>query len=362
MATITLNGVPVTRGRLPLSLQGAWRAELELAADSTEGLSGPAELVIGSTTLRGTSAAAVDAGGRVTAVVLAGSQGLDTELPPKGYVGTTRRAVLDDALTAAGERLSATADAPALLLPISGWTRVVGPAGELVRAIARHGQMTWRYLLDGSIWMGEETWPLAAPEHVLESEEPAASRFVAALDGAVILPGTTVRGRRVSSVVYTFDATAIRAVVSYGVDRHPTAAMIATQVRRETAHLDYAGVVLCKVVRQNDDDTLELRSNDPRMPHLSRVRIRAGIAGVLSQRVKNGALVLLQHENSDPARPVVTGFAMGDADEVQIGGDAELVKLGPLQAWMAQLQTQNTAIGLTVPALVSAGTSVLKGG
>lgn len=362
MATITLNGVPVSRGRLPLSLQGAWRADLELVADSTDGLSGPAELVIGTTRLRGTSAAAVDAGGRVTAVVIAGAQGLDTELPPKGYVGTTRRAVLDDSLAAAGERLSETADAAVLLLPISGWSRVIGPAGELVRAIARHAGLTWRYLLDGSIWMGEETWPLAAPEHVLESEEPAASRFVAALDGATILPGTTVRGRRVSSVAYTFDSTAIRAVVSYGTDRHPTAAMVATQVRRETAHLDYAGVVLCKVVGQNDDDTLELRSTDPRMPDLSQVRIRAGIAGVLSQRVQTGALVLLQHENSDPARPVVTGFAMGAADEVQIGGDSELVKLDPLKAWIAQLKINGAGVGLAVPELIGAGTSVLKGG
>ena len=85
----------------------------------------------------------------------------------------------------------------------------------------------------------------------------------------------------------------------------------------------------------------------------------------------------IQFEDGDPTKPIVTGYPVGtalnltlaasakvklDAPLVEAGGTEQLVKFIPLQAWVVALTTAGVSVGLTVPALTAANTTVLTGG
>ena len=89
-----------------------------------------------------------------------------------------------------------------------------------------------------------------------------------------------------------------------------------------------------------------------------------------------GATVLLGHEDGRHDKPAVvqvyqgavqelTVQALGNVDiqasEVRAGGSLSLVLHDVLLAWTSQLQAQNVGIGLTVPPLVAANTTITKG-
>jgi hypothetical protein len=83
------------------------------------------------------------------------------------------------------------------------------------------------------------------------------------------------------------------------------------------------------VVGQNADETLELKSNDPRFPHMSRIPIRAGLPGMVSMLVSVGSEAVVEFEDGDPARPVVTGWFTGSARALVFDA-LQSIKLGQL--------------------------------
>jgi hypothetical protein len=84
-------------------------------------------------------------------------------------------------------------------------------------------------------------------------------------------------------------------------------------VQRITNKYDYAVPYACRVVAQNGDGTLELVPEDGRLgsnqtiPGLSSVPIRYGAPG-MTATVQAQARVIVEFENADPARPVVTAW------------------------------------------------------
>ena len=73
---------------------------------------------------------------------------------------------LDTIAKATGETLSGTIAADVLALPLDQWT-VAGPGAISLDALATEAArqlgalVNWRFLEDGSLWMGRETWPTA---------------------------------------------------------------------------------------------------------------------------------------------------------------------------------------------------------
>lgn len=99
-------------------------------------------------------------------------------------------------------------------------------------------------------------------------------------------------------------------------------------VRQLVGHTDYHALYPAEVRGQNDDLTLELKPDSPKLPGLSRVAIRHGLPGV-SVRVKQKARVLLGFEAGDPQRPYAALWTADSLDTLTVEAATKLVLRAP---------------------------------
>lgn len=374
MAVVELTGRAVTSGRIRFPRLGAWSATLTLDGAEALPVGLRATLSIGGVPFVGTvTVCESDAGNSVTATVLGGAGGLGAAVDSKGYYQTTVGAVVADALSTGGETLSPLSDQTILGSFKAHWTRGAGKVSDAVSAVI--GGAVYRVLADSTVWIGTDLFTPAVTTGKLEAEHPNEQRYQVAMKAADILPGQSYQGRDVNEVVYTVDSTSLRASAAYG-GASPTgvADLVGALVRRETAALDLHALYVARVVSTNGDSTVDLIPDDTRIPHLAHVPLR--IAGVSSITLLPSTKVLLAHENGDPSKPVVAGIYSGPVQSiattaiesitmtaplVKAGGELDLVLHIPLVAWVAQLTTAALPIGLTVPPLVAANTTITKG-
>lgn len=322
---VTVNGVAVSCGTVTFPLSGTWHGELEVSADSADAVTGAATLAMGSVSLVGFSTPGVSDGKRVTLNIVGGAGGLGTTIAPQHYVGPTRERLLTEALRVGGETLSTASTG--ISGPVPQWTRTAGIVSDAVRAIADDAGLSWRVVADGSVWVGSETWPTVTVDHVLEDQEPTQSLVTIEVESASVLPGVTFLGSRVTSAVYHVGSTGIRADIYSGTAGDELAAMLGTFVDRRLARVDYHAPYVARVLAQNADDTCELRVFDSRIPNMSKVPIRPGLAGITSLRVATGTDCVVAFEDGKPSRPYVAGFVQAAATSLTIDASA-LIKLG----------------------------------
>ncbi len=364
----------MTSGRVRFPLVGAWVATLALQSTAAPAVGSPAVLDLGGVPFVGSVASSeADAGRRVTVRVVGGANGLGTQLEPQGYYRPTRRTVVVDALTAGGETLSPLSDATLLDASLGHWSRFRSTVAETVRRAASGA--THRVLPDGTVWVGSDVWaPIDATGYVVEQERPTEQRVELALETALVLPGASLRGQRVTDVVYTVGERKLRAQVTYGETRGGLGTLLDEVVSRRTAATDLHALYVATVRGQNGDGTVELAVADGRFPSLSRVPVRLG--GVSSVRLVPGTAVLLGHEDGREDRPVVVQAYQAavqslevtavesvrlTAPRVEAGGAQPLVLHTALAAWVSALTTAAAPLGLSVPPLVGAATTVTGG-
>lgn len=271
----------VRTGDLSLDVRGNWISVLELSAAPAAPSGeveihvvrerGPADIFKGFV-----RRAHLEDGTGVCRVVVVGGKGNlgVLELPPRDHVagvapvtaGLVARGIAD----AAGEVLAEGVEAALEQRPLERWTRVRGTGVEALEQLVAELGLTWRVLDDGTIWIGEESWPAGdvAVDRLDEVGDDGA--IDAAPDGAQLRPGTVLFDRRIRRVTYRIEASALRAELLYAVNGDPP------------EHVEsgvYAEVVAAEVVHQNDDGTLELRVHDDRIEGLSRVRLDVGLPG-----------------------------------------------------------------------------------
>lgn len=102
---------------------------------------------------------------------------------------------------------------------------------------------------------------------------------------------------------------------------------LAAVVRQLTGHTDFHAVYLAEVRGQNDDLTVELRPESPRLGDFSRVPLR-GLPGV-QVKVKKGARVLLGFENGDPTRPYASAFSADSLQEIIVTAETKILLRSP---------------------------------
>ena len=102
-------------------------------------------------------------------------------------------------------------------------------------------------------------------------------------------------------------------------------------IRRIASKYDYAIPWACKVVAQNSDGTLELVPDSPLLPGLSNVPIRYGAPG-MKATVGAGARVVVEFENADPGKHVVTAWDLSSPLVMLTlgGGDQPAMRVGDL--------------------------------
>lgn len=195
-------GPALLTGTIGLPRVGAWVADLALATDRSP--SGKVELVLGDLlTLKGTISRAGVFEGVARARVVAGADGLRAAVKPKHYMSPTLGIVLRDLLGDVGEVASPTIVAALLNTQLEHWTTIAMPAGQGIRCLLPKAgdDIAWRHLPDGTVWIGQETWPdskVTAYADVAASPEDATVEVN--LLTPELLPGTLLGGRRVDAL------------------------------------------------------------------------------------------------------------------------------------------------------------------
>lgn len=306
----TLNGQPLLALHLVIPRVGAWTADVEVDSDAGPADGAAATLDLEGRVWRGTVVRGAAPYGRWSGRIVGGAGGLMRELPPVALASTTLRAVLEEALRAAGETVAPTADT--LTAAVARWHRTRAPGSTAVAEVARYAGLPWRVLADGTVWVGAETWaPLTVTDVDVMGREPVVGCTDLAGDAALdILPGRTVTldgaAVRVGAVTHRLDGVALRTSVLE--EREDVAsgrlmAAIEAVVRRITRRLDFSGSYAATVVQQRADGTLDLRPEDPRRPSCTAVPYRT-LPG-LAVQIPDGARVSFTYEDADPRRPVV---------------------------------------------------------
>ncbi len=203
-------GLPVTHGAITMPRTGAWHATLHLASEVK--LSGRVEIKAGAgLSLVGTvNRAGLEAGG-VRIRVVAGADGLRQAAKPRHYTSPVVRMPLDDLARDAGESLSPTCDAEVLNRTLLAWTTLGVETGammatlmDVVSGLYAKDTVTWRFLGDGTLWAGRETWPASgATDFRIVSQSPEDDVLVLGVTLPEVLPGTTLLERHVDTVEHT---------------------------------------------------------------------------------------------------------------------------------------------------------------
>lgn len=203
-ALVTINGKTVIDMRLCVPRNGAWHADLSV--DDPDVLSGDVELVISDQlTLQGVvRRGGVDVDVGVYRVV-AGKGGLPKTTAAKSYRQTTARIVVQDILADAGETLSSTASSSMLSTQLAAWVKFqVSSSRALAQLLDTLGDSVgFRVLPDGTVWLGEESWPTSKISNtaILVRDDRLAKVSIVTDDG-LVLPGEVFDGRHVSYAEY----------------------------------------------------------------------------------------------------------------------------------------------------------------
>lgn len=348
----TVNGVAIQDMTLRGALVGTWEATLTADTTDASKISGAATIELDGVRYVGTATANADEGGKTTARVVAGANGLGTTLAPRSYTGTTIRVLVADILRDCGETLSADADAATMGRTIEGWVRLRQTGRDALKRLVEFvGGIAWRSRRDGSVWIGPETWPTVEPDFTLIAEMPTENAVEVALEGLDVSPGDTFRSVRISEVEYRLSGSALRLIAKTGAAKNEAGAALSNLIKRET-QTDYFALYPARVAAQNADGTLEVKLDSPAMPGMSKLPIRHGLPGVTSIEVQTGARVLVGFEGAQPSKPFACLWEGADnmtrirlTGVLEVGGDGAVALASPISTWATSVESRLTTLG-----------------
>jgi hypothetical protein len=337
MALVLVNDRAAIEATICMPRVGAWHADIRV--DQATDITGRATISVfdGRLTLTGT----VSVGGvwqdAVHLRVVGGGDGLRKTARPKHYNSITARIVLSDLLAAAGEQLAASADPTTLTRSLGAWTTNGMPIGRLVSALldsAAPGS-SWRVLSDGTVWVGPETWPdsgLVEADYQTIDEAPERMEALLGVEAPLLLPGTTLGGRRVSYVQHHVGGAGVRTIVWFESETTTASSdrlkdAFEAVVRGVRPGVDYRSPVLARVVIQKGD-TVDVKPDDERIPGMAAVPLLLGLPGT-SVSLSAGGRVLVGWDGGDPKRPFAVGWdgetrankVVLDVPELYAGGE-----------------------------------------
>jgi len=372
LSIATLSGHDVITATVILPRVGRWMAYVEVVADTLDGLEGAVILDLGEVKLKGTASRSGVFAQSVTLLVVGGASHLYRTVGPRaflaGSVGVVLQALADDV----GERLAATCDPQTMATALPRWLRRERLAYAEIQSIAEAAgpDVGWRFLRDGTLWMGRESWPVTTLAHDLLSETPTNNSAVIGTEQPQLQPGVTFNGRRVEEVQYLVGAEQIRTVVVFQGDSSAEAnpsqetQRLGLFVARETDHARLLEVHPCRVVAQNADGTLELQPDDDTMPGLSQVPLRTPWPGV-SFKVAPGSRVQVLCPRGEPSAQVSALWEPDQGSTLQLDLQAAAINLGDatapvgrvgdavtidpaLAAWITAVQVALNGLGVTI--------------
>jgi len=325
----TANGLSVLEGEIHLPLRGAWFAELELDSADAAKATGIVTIIAGDVKWVGRSIEVGSFVGRVKVSVVAGAAGLGKPTSPRFYHAIPARIVIEDLLAEGKETLSSSSEKSKLDTLLPFWTRPAGSVTDGLENVLDEIGATWRFLPDGTVWVGTETWPTTSLANVvIEADSPQDSRLVFSSDTPSLITGVTFRDRKVARVEHRIGPGKTRTTAHFdsgAASPDGIGAAIGRLVRQETKHFDFYAVRAGAVVAQNEDGTLELKLDDPAMPGMSKVAIAYGVPG-FKAKVKAGARVHVEFAEGSPTKP--RAIVVDSANTIELVIDAFVKVVG----------------------------------
>src|SRR6185437_3367863 len=199
MALLTANGQDVLEAKSSRRRTGAW--SWDLLVDDPDALTGKVTIVVNDGALTFVGTASPSRSGVFSDTghvrVIAGNGGLSTVATARSYNSPSVAGVLADLLSDAGETLSPTADAGVLAQDLDAWTTGARPVADLISLLLASGSpgSIWRSLPDGTIWVGNETWPDAGIDpslYQIFEDSAETNSMLVGCDAPFLLPGSTV--------------------------------------------------------------------------------------------------------------------------------------------------------------------------
>ena len=293
MAVANVQGRDVVSAHVILPRVGRWSASVEVVADDTTGLLGAVVLDLGAIKLSGYATRGGDFAETVTLFIQGGRAGVMRTVEPRAWTEASAGVVLRSLAQDAGEVLSSACDPAVLAKPLPRWLRRQRLAWAELESIRKAAQgagldeVAWRFLPDGTLWMGREGWPVVDLDHDLLDIQPTLNEGLIGVELPSLQPGTTFLGRKVEMVEYIVDASSVRTRVTWR-DESPTgelnpsveAERLKLLISRMVDPTRLLEVHPAQVVAQNADGTLELKPDDPTMPGLSKVPLRTPWPGL----------------------------------------------------------------------------------
>ena len=379
MALITCAGADVIRGRIHMPTSGAWFAELVL--DTATAPSGSVTIAADNgLSIKGTVSKAGVFLDSANVRIVGGAGGLANPVTPSAF----QRAQLSDALKgvtqASGDTLSSTVSADLLSTLLTAWVSTRKPAAQALDDLcayvsgARGQTINWRYLDDGKLWLGAETWPsVTLPDtDSLLVNSPASGRQVIGVATPSLLPGVNlVDVGNVIAVDHYIEpdeirtwawtdmnhisqqlSDVVRAIVGLSLD--PGTPPIIEKLAAYRAEVRVAS---------SDGKTLDVKpeNEDISSTGMSQVPVRVGIPGLTAVVVPGTtSVVLIGFEGGDPSRPYcMPAWEMG-ASVQKLAFDALAIELAgnsysalKTEALLADLSTLMGYLVTWVPLVVS---------
>lgn len=368
---MSLNGKRVLSTRLLTAWTGVWLADLDLDDEALP--AGRVELEVGGSKLSGTvdPRASSRMGTRCGVRVLGGGGGWHQAVKPRHFhndAGVTRASILQATAAEAGERV---VDPEIVRLGVD-YVRAAGLASDVLAGLP------W-YVDDAGVTHIGNRPEKAAPEGLaVQSWEPTTQCLQVASD-ELVRPGWRFTDSRFADVVardveQVFSAAGARATVWCGkspASRLASALGAAVEAFGRTKHLRAAPY---RVFLMAPDGRVQLQAVEKRagFPDAIPVPMRMGIPGAKA-KLKPGALVLVEFELGDAARPTIRSFEasggdgwrpdeleldaktllrLGETSGAVVGpGAGTAVALAPkLEAWAAVVEARLAAAGFAVPA------------
>ena len=276
--------------------------------------------------------------GRVSAFVVGGSGGSQKELEPK-YYDYTHSVLLpiSDMMSESGETLSVTSNN--LFQTMPSWVRKRGDIGDQLNDICDKTKLVWRTLLDGTIFVGTDSFSTAPSfDFDLLEEAPIYTNALLAVRSLGVVPGQKIiikengPALKVGCVEYDISSSMSRAKLWFleesGMSEDRIHVGLSSYIKEVMRGVDYLAQYPGTINLQRPNGTVDFTPESPKIPPMTSIPIRV-VPGGAKVNIIGPEKGILVFEQGDPTKPAIHFFFSGSGGKKAARVD-DLVDVGTL--------------------------------